>query len=88
MFSNDVSNRYECTAVFFFFLEQLDHFRKHMEAGETNTIMSEDDNEEDPSSGGKVLVLQLFKCIAHTLIIKHICTSLDPVRELAKCSET
>lgn len=73
--------------MLYFFLEQLDHFRKHMEAGETNTIMSEDENEEDPNSGGKVLVLQLFKCIAHTLIINHICPSLDPVRSLAKCSE-
>ncbi|TSM77318.1 1-phosphatidylinositol 4,5-bisphosphate phosphodiesterase beta-4 [Bagarius yarrelli] len=30
--------------------KQLDHFRKHMEAGETNTIMSEDENEEEPGS--------------------------------------
>lgn len=68
-------------------LEQLDHFRKHMEAGETNTIMSEDENEEDPGSGEKMLVLQLFKCTAHTLIIKYTRPFLDAVRPLAKCSE-
>ncbi|XP_053365584.1 1-phosphatidylinositol 4,5-bisphosphate phosphodiesterase beta-4 isoform X5 [Clarias gariepinus] len=34
--------------------KQLDHFRKHMEAGETNTIMSEDENEEDPGSAEPV----------------------------------
>lgn len=54
-----------------------------MEAGETNTIMSEDENEEDPGSGGKVLVLQLFKCIAHTLIIKYTWPFLDAVRPFA-----
>lgn len=58
-----------------------------MEAGETNTIMSEDENEEDPGSGGKLLVHQLFKCTAHTLIIKHTRSSLDAVRLLAKCEE-
>ncbi|KAI5102504.1 1-phosphatidylinositol 4,5-bisphosphate phosphodiesterase beta-4 [Silurus meridionalis] len=30
--------------------KQLEHFRKHMESGETNTVMSEDENEEDPAS--------------------------------------
>lgn len=58
-----------------------------MEAGETNTIMSEDENEEDPGSGGKVLVLQLFKCTTHTLIIKYTRPSLDAIRPLAKCNE-
>lgn len=58
-----------------------------MEAGETNTIMSEDENEEDPGSGGKVLVLQLFKCTAHTLIIKYTSPSLAAIRPLDKYSE-
>lgn len=58
-----------------------------MEAGETIAIMSEDENEEDPGSGGEVLVLQLFKCTKHTFIIKYSSLSLAAVRPLAKCIE-
>lgn len=56
---------------YFCLVEQLEHFKKHMEAGEMNlsTSISEDENEEDATSGGKELVLQLFKRTAHKVII-------------------
>lgn len=47
--------------------EQLEHFRKHMEAGEPSisTNMSEDENEEESSTGEE----ESLKCKAHLLII-------------------
>uniref|UniRef100_A0A673LP02 1-phosphatidylinositol 4,5-bisphosphate phosphodiesterase n=1 Tax=Sinocyclocheilus rhinocerous TaxID=307959 RepID=A0A673LP02_9TELE len=47
--------------------KQLEHFRKHMEAGEPSisTNMSEDENEEETSTGEQ----ESLKCKAHLLII-------------------
>uniref|UniRef100_A0A8C1XVD8 1-phosphatidylinositol 4,5-bisphosphate phosphodiesterase n=1 Tax=Cyprinus carpio TaxID=7962 RepID=A0A8C1XVD8_CYPCA len=56
--------------------KQLEHFRKHMEAGEPSisTNMSEDENEEETSTGEQ----ESLKCKAHLLIIClvaiHFCT--------------
>uniref|UniRef100_A0A673G9F2 Phosphoinositide phospholipase C n=1 Tax=Sinocyclocheilus rhinocerous TaxID=307959 RepID=A0A673G9F2_9TELE len=48
-------------------IKQLEHFRKHMEAGEPSisTNMSEDENEEETSTGEE----DSLKCKAHLLII-------------------
>uniref|UniRef100_A0A671M6D0 1-phosphatidylinositol 4,5-bisphosphate phosphodiesterase n=1 Tax=Sinocyclocheilus anshuiensis TaxID=1608454 RepID=A0A671M6D0_9TELE len=57
--------------------KQLEHFRKHMEAGEPSisTNMSEDENEEETSTGEQ----ESLKCKAHMLIIClvaiHFCTA-------------
>uniref|UniRef100_A0A673LTR2 1-phosphatidylinositol 4,5-bisphosphate phosphodiesterase n=1 Tax=Sinocyclocheilus rhinocerous TaxID=307959 RepID=A0A673LTR2_9TELE len=57
--------------------KQLEHFRKHMEAGEPSisTNMSEDENEEETSTGEQ----ESLKCKAHLLIIClvaiHFCTA-------------
>uniref|UniRef100_A0A4W4F698 1-phosphatidylinositol 4,5-bisphosphate phosphodiesterase n=1 Tax=Electrophorus electricus TaxID=8005 RepID=A0A4W4F698_ELEEL len=64
--------------------KQLEHFRKHMEAGEASMSnhMSEDENEEDPGSG-RALLPFCFPT-AHHPIIKQICSSLDAIRPLVK----
>uniref|UniRef100_A0AAR2ITF4 1-phosphatidylinositol 4,5-bisphosphate phosphodiesterase n=1 Tax=Pygocentrus nattereri TaxID=42514 RepID=A0AAR2ITF4_PYGNA len=69
--------------------KQLEHFRKHMEAGEANmsTNMSEDENEEDTGSGrtvdlgssSSVYLLQLYLC--------HLFLNLSELRSPVQAGE-
>uniref|UniRef100_A0AAR2IV70 1-phosphatidylinositol 4,5-bisphosphate phosphodiesterase n=1 Tax=Pygocentrus nattereri TaxID=42514 RepID=A0AAR2IV70_PYGNA len=62
--------------------KQLEHFRKHMEAGEANmsTNMSEDENEEDTGSVIKRLyLLQLYLC--------HLFLNLSELRSPVQAGE-